>query len=149
MVEGLVWAIWLHLLQSTEQLTTAYWMDCLPGSCGVHAPQLGLSSKLGYESMSQSALAALIVIADMTCPMNVEFYYVSSQRITRILGFDRHPRMAALRPPLKRGCQEVVPQNNGTAAYAALYEGTRFDWSGPVFFCICICTGMSRGSSRG
>ena len=82
-------------------------MDCLPGSWDVHAPQLGLSSKLGYEFMSQSALAALIVIADMTCPMNVESHYVSSQRITEILGFDRHPRMAALRRPLKRGCQDV------------------------------------------
>ena len=82
---------------------------------------------LGYEFMSQSALAALIVIADMTCPMDVEFHYVSSQRITGILGSVRHPRMAALRPPLKRGCQEVVPTNKGTAVYAALYEGTRFD----------------------
>ena len=50
------------------------------------------------------------VIADMTCPMNVESHYVSLQHITEILGFDRHLRMAALRPPLKRGCQEVVPQ---------------------------------------
>ena len=100
-------------------------MDCLPGSCGVHTPQLGLSSVLGYEFMSQSALAALIVIADMTCPMDVEFHYVSSQCITETLGFVGHLRMAALRPPLKRGCQEVVPQNNGTAAFAALYEGTR------------------------
>ena len=99
MVEGLVWAIWLHLLQSTEQLTIAHWIDCLPGSCGVFTPQLGLSSELGYDFVSQSALAALIVIADMTCPMNVEFYYVSSQHITEILGFDRHPRMAALRRP--------------------------------------------------
>ncbi len=87
---------------------------------------MGLSSELGYEFMSQSALAALIVIADMTCPMNVEFHYVSSQRITETLGFDRHPWMAALRPPLKRGCQEVVPPSNGTAAFVALYEGTRF-----------------------
>ena len=55
-------------------LTTACWMDCLPGSCGVHTPQLGLSSVLGYEFMSQSALAALIVIADMTCPMDVGFH---------------------------------------------------------------------------
>ena len=100
MVEGLLWAIWLHLLQSTKQLTTltAYWIDCLPGSCSVYTPQLGLSSELGYEFMSQSALAALIVIADMTCPMDVEFHYVSSQRITGILGSVRHPRMAALRP---------------------------------------------------
>ena len=41
---------------------------------GDHAPQLGLSRKLGYEFMSQSALAALTVIADMTCPMDVEFH---------------------------------------------------------------------------
>ena len=81
---------------------------------------------LGYESMSQSALAVLIVIADMTCPMDVESHYVSSQRIPGILGFVRHPRMAALRPPLKRGCQEVVPVNKGTAVPTALYVGTRF-----------------------
>ena len=41
---------------------------------GDHAPQLGLSRKLGYKFMSQSALAALTVIADMTCPMDVEFH---------------------------------------------------------------------------
>ena len=81
---------------------------------------------LGYEFMSQSALAALIVIADMTCPMDVEFYYVSSQCITGILGSVRHPRMAAYRPPLKRGCQEVVPVNKGTVVPTALYVGTRF-----------------------
>ncbi len=101
-------------------------MDCLPGSCGVHTSQLGLSSKLGYEFVSQSALAALIVIADMTCPMDVEFHCVSSQRITEILGSVRHLRMAALRPPLKRGCQEVISVNKGMAVLTALYVGTRF-----------------------
>ena len=59
----------------------------------------------------------------MTCPMDVEFHYVSSQRITGILGFVRHPRMAAYRPPW--GCQEVVSVNKGTAVFAALYVGTR------------------------
>ena len=78
MVEGLMWAIRLHHPLLTEMLTTACWMDCLPGSCGVHTPQLGLSSVLGYEFMSQSALAALFVIADMTCLTDVEVYYVSS-----------------------------------------------------------------------
>ena len=43
-------------------------------SWGNHVPQLGLFRKLGYEFMSQSALAALTVIADMTCPMDVEFH---------------------------------------------------------------------------
>ncbi len=60
------------------------------------------------------------VIADMTCPMDVAFHYVSSQRITGILGFVRHPRMAALRILLKWGCQEVVTVNKGMVMYAAL-----------------------------
>ena len=60
MVEGLMWAIRLHHPLLTEMLTTACWMDCLPGGCGVHTPQLGLSSVLGYEFMSQSALAAFV-----------------------------------------------------------------------------------------
>ncbi len=36
------------------------WMDCLPSGCGVNTPQLGLSSVLGYELMSQSALASFV-----------------------------------------------------------------------------------------
>ncbi len=79
-------------------------------------------------------------MADMTCPMDVGFHYVFSRRITGTLGSVRHPWMAALRPPLKRGCQEVVPQNNGTAAFAALYEGTRFPFDADRCFTITTIT---------